>query len=77
MVLCKSKSCIPRNLNEFGNVGSFNFALSGPTDYPNALVEVAFLSNRNDEKFILSKKSPANVAKKIRQGIKDWLEMGY
>ena len=64
-------------LNEFGNVGSFNFALSGPTDYPNALVEVAFLSNRNDEKFILSKKSPANVAKKIRQGIKDWLEMGY
>ena len=64
-------------LNEFGNVGSFNFALSGPTDYPNALVEVAFLSNRNDEKFILSKKSPANVAKKIRQVIKDWLEMGY
>jgi N-acetylmuramoyl-L-alanine amidase len=64
-------------LNEFGNVGSFNFALSGPTDYPNALVEVAFLSNKNDEKFILSKKSPANVAKKIRQGIKDWLEMGY
>ena len=64
-------------LNEFGNVGSFNFALSGPTDYPNALVEVAFLSNRNDEKFILSKKSPANVAKKIRQGIKDWLEIGY
>lgn len=64
-------------LNEFGNVGSFNFALSGPTDYPNVLVEVAFLSNKKDEKFILSKKSPANVAKKIRQGIKDWLEMGY
>ena len=64
-------------LNEFGNVGSFNFALSGPTDYPNALVEVAFLSNKSDEKFILSKKSPANVAKKIRQGINDWLEMGY
>lgn len=64
-------------LNEFGNVGSFNFALSGPTDYPNALVEVAFLSNKSDEKFILSKKSPANVAKKIKQGIKDWLEMGY
>lgn len=64
-------------LNEFGNVGSFNFALSGPTDYPNVLVEVAFLSNKKDEKFILSKKSPANVAKKIRQGIKDWLEMGH
>jgi len=64
-------------LNEFGNVGSFNFALSGPTDYPNALVEVAFLSNKNDEKFILSKKSPTNVAKKVKQGIKDWLELGH
>jgi N-acetylmuramoyl-L-alanine amidase len=61
-------------LAEFGNVGSFNFALSGPTDYPNSLVEVAFLSNRSDEKFILSKKSPDNVAKKIRLGIQDWLQ---
>lgn len=61
-------------LKEFGNVGSFNFALSGPTDYPNCLVEVAFLSNRSDEQFILSKKSPANVAKKIRLGIQDWLQ---
>lgn len=61
-------------LSEFGNVGSFNFALSGPTDYPNCLVEVAFLSNRFDEKFILSKKSAANVAKKIRMGIQDWLQ---
>ena len=62
-------------LKEFGNVGSFNFALSGPTDFPNSLVEVAFLSNINDEKFILSKKSAANVAKKIKQGLKDWLEL--
>ena len=61
-------------LAEFGNVGSFNFALSGPTDYPNSLVEVAFLSNRSDEKFILSKKSPDHVAKKIRLGIQDWLQ---
>jgi N-acetylmuramoyl-L-alanine amidase len=44
-------------LDEFGNVGSFNFALSGPTEYPNCLVEVAFLSNRKDEQFILSGKS--------------------
>ena len=38
------------NLKEFGNVGAFNFSLSGPTDYPNCLVEVAFLSNKEDEK---------------------------
>src|SRR5258708_13167600 len=41
-------------LKEYGNVGNFNFALSGPTEYPNALVEVAFLSNPADERKILN-----------------------
>ena len=29
-------------VKEWGNVGAFNFALNGPTEYPNCLVEVAF-----------------------------------
>ena len=62
------------NLNEFGNVGGFNFALSGPTDYPNCLVEVAFLSNKEDEKKILDPEFHKAVAKKIVAGIKDWLK---
>ncbi|MEO7394169.1 MAG: N-acetylmuramoyl-L-alanine amidase [Chitinophagaceae bacterium] len=61
-------------LQEFGNVGSFNFALSGPTDYPNCLVEVAFLSNKEDEKRILDPQFHKEVAKKIVAGIKDWLK---
>lgn len=61
-------------LKEFGNVGSFNFALSGPTDYPNCLVEVAFLSNKEDEKRILDPEFHKAVAKKIIAGIKDWLK---
>jgi N-acetylmuramoyl-L-alanine amidase len=60
-------------LKEYGNVGNFNFSLSGPTDYPNALVEVAFLSNREDEKKILSPKFHKAVAQKIYLGIVDWL----
>ena len=60
-------------LREYGNVGAFNFSLSGPTDYPNALVEVAFLSNREDEKKILSPKFHKAVAQKIYLGIVDWL----
>ena len=62
------------DLKEFGNVGSFNFALSGPTDYPNCLVEVAFLSNKEDEKKILDPQFRKDVAKKIVAGIKDWLK---
>jgi N-acetylmuramoyl-L-alanine amidase len=61
-------------LKEYGNVGNFNFALSGPTDYPNALVEVAFLSNPADEKKILSPKFQKAVAQKIYLGILDWLK---
>src|SRR4029079_2570680 len=61
-------------LNEYGNVGHFNFALSGPTEYPNCLVEVAFLSNKEDEKRILDPKFHKAVAAKIVAGIKDWLK---
>lgn len=61
-------------LKEYGNVGNFNFSLSGPTDYPNALVEVAFLSNPADEKKILNPKFHRLVAQKIYLGIVDWLK---
>jgi N-acetylmuramoyl-L-alanine amidase len=60
-------------LKEYGNVGNFNFGLNGPTDYPNCLVEVAFLSNKEDEKKILDPAFHKAVAQKIVDGIKDWL----
>ena len=62
------------NLKEYGNVGSFNFSLSGPTDYPNCLVEVAFLSNKGDEKRILDPAFHKAVAKKIVEGIEEFLK---
>jgi len=61
-------------LIEWGNVGAFNFSLSGPTEYPNCLVEVAFLSNKEDEKKILDPKFHRLVAQKIYLGISDWLK---
>ena len=62
------------DLPEFGNIGSFNFALSGPTEYPNCLVEVAFLSNKEDELLIKDPAFHKVVAKAIVTGIKKWLE---
>jgi N-acetylmuramoyl-L-alanine amidase len=62
------------NLNEFGNIGSFNFTLNAPTDFPNSLVEIAFLSNPEDEKKILNPRFHKAVAKKIHRGVKDWLK---
>jgi N-acetylmuramoyl-L-alanine amidase len=68
------KRMLTLKLKEFGNIGAFNFALSGPTDYPNCLVEVAFLSNVEDEKKILSPEFHKAVAKRIVEGIEDFLK---
>ena len=68
------KRMLELNLDNFGNIGGFNFALSGPTEYPNCLVEVAFLSNVDDEKRILDPKFHSDAAKKICKGIEDWLK---
>jgi N-acetylmuramoyl-L-alanine amidase len=68
------KRMLELKLNEFGNVGSFNFALNSPTNFPNALVEIAFLSNESDERKIISPKFHADVAAKIYLGLADWLK---
>ena len=61
-------------LNDYGNTGAFNFGLSGPTEYPNCLVEIAFLSSKEDEKLIVSKQFQKQVAQQIALGIEDWLK---
>ena len=63
-----------KDLEEFGNVGSFNFQPIQPTDYPGCLVEIAFLSNEEDEKMILDPKFRYKVANQVYLGIKDWIK---
>jgi N-acetylmuramoyl-L-alanine amidase len=68
------KRMLELKLEEFGNVGNFNFTLNAPTDFPNALLEIAFLSNIEDEKKITDPKFRQDVSKKITLGIQDWLK---
>jgi len=63
-----------KNLEEFGNVGSFNFTPIQPTQYPSCLVEIAFLSSPEDEKMILDQKFRYKVAYQVFLGIKDWIK---
>jgi N-acetylmuramoyl-L-alanine amidase len=60
------------DLEEFGHIGSFNFQPVQPTEYPSCLVEVAFLSNPQDEQMIRDAHFRSKVAKQIRLGIEDW-----
>lgn len=68
------KKVLTLGLGEYGNVGRFNFALSGPTDYPNALVETAFLSSPADESRLLDPAFKVQLAQKIVEGINDFLK---
>lgn len=68
------KRMLELGFNNYGNIGAFNFALSGPTEYPNCLVEVGFLSNEEEEKKLLKKGYDEEVARKIYRGIVDWLK---
>lgn len=61
-------------LKEYGNTGSFNFMLNSPTEYPNALVEMLFISNPAEEELIVDEKFQEEIANKIVFGIKDFLE---
>jgi N-acetylmuramoyl-L-alanine amidase len=61
-------------LAEFGNVGNFNFILNGFTEFPNALVETLFISHPEDETNVLNLEYRRQMAEKIRDGIKNWLQ---
>jgi N-acetylmuramoyl-L-alanine amidase len=64
------KKMLELGLKEYGNVGNFNFALSGPTEFPNCLVEVAFLSNMQDENLIMQPLFHKKIALKMVEAIK-------
>ena len=61
-------------LKEYANVGNFNFGLSGPTDFINCLLEVAFLSNKEDEIKLANPKFHTQTAIQVYKGIVDWLK---
>jgi N-acetylmuramoyl-L-alanine amidase len=69
-----NKRMMQLGLKEYGHIGSFNFMLNSPTEYPNALVETLFLSNPEEEMFILEPNNQQLMADKIVAGIKDFLQ---
>ncbi len=68
------KRMLELGLKEYGNIGSFNFMLNSPTEYPNALIETLFLSNLEEEEKILDENYQQQMADKIVLGVKDFLE---
>lgn len=67
-------SMLELGLANFGLTGNFNFSLNGPTDYPNALVEVLFMSSLPDEEMLADPEMRTRLAEQIAKGIENYLD---
>lgn len=70
---CMYSELLKCGLSEYGNVGSFNFALNSPTEFVNALLEVAFMSNPEDEMKLLDGKFQDKLVNHIVTGLENFL----
>ena len=59
-------------LKDYGLTGSFNFSLNGPIEFPNALVETAFISNPEEEILLLDPDFQVKIAEQIVKGLKEF-----
>lgn len=66
-------SMLELGLANFGLTGNFNFSLNGPTDFPNALVEVLFMSSLPDEEMLADPEMRTRLAQQIAKGIENYL----
>jgi N-acetylmuramoyl-L-alanine amidase len=60
-------------LDQFGIVGSFNFLLNAPTQFPNVLIETAFMSNPEDEMLLLDDGFRIRIAAQILKGLEEFV----
>jgi|WetSurMetagenome_2_1015567.scaffolds.fasta_scaffold00339_7 N-acetylmuramoyl-L-alanine amidase len=71
--VCMYNELLKCGLSENGNTGSFNFTLNSPTEFVNALIEVAFMSYPEDEMKLMDDKFLDRIADHVLAGLDDFL----
>ena len=61
-------------IQNFGNIGHFNFSLNAVTECPNVLVETLFMSSLADEELITDPAFQRKMMEKVTLGIEDYLQ---
>jgi N-acetylmuramoyl-L-alanine amidase len=65
-------------LDDYGLTGSFNFTLNAPIEFPNVLVETAFISNPEEEILLTDSEFQTKIAEQIVAGLEQfYLEHGF
>ena len=68
------RSMLSMGLANFGLTGNFNFSLNSPTEYPNALIEVLFMSSLPEEELLADPAYRRKLAQNIVKGLTDYLD---
>jgi len=59
-------------LTQYGVTGSFNFSLNAPTEFPNVLVETAFMSHPEEEILLSTESFQIQIAEQIADGLEEY-----
>lgn len=70
---CLHQSMLSLGLANFGLTGNFNFSLNSPTEYPNALIEVLFMSSLPEEELLADPEYRGKLAEKVVAGLLEYL----
>ncbi len=68
------KRVLELDMNNFGNIGSFNFILNSPYEYPNALLETLFISAPAEEARLVDQKFRKDLIDRVVKGLEDYLK---
>lgn len=68
------KRLLEMNVNNFGLIGNFNFALNAPTEFPSVLVETMFMSSLPDEEQIADQAFQREMMIKVVKGLEDFIK---
>lgn len=71
---CMLQRLLELGLPNYGLTGNFNFSLNGPTEYPNALLEVLFMSSLPDEELLADAAYRKKIARQVVLGLEDYLK---
>lgn len=73
LATCMLNRLLELGLKNFGMTGNFNFSLNSPTEYPNVLLEVLFMSSLPEEELLADPDFRQQVAEKAVLGLEDYL----
>ncbi len=72
------KKMMELGFRDYGLTGSFNFSLNAPIEFPNVLVETAFISNPEEEMLLTDPDFQYKIAAQIVEGLEEfYLNNGY